>query len=472
MILYRNVFHLIGIMLLVFSCVVLLPCFVDLAEGNETSSCFVISSLMCGFFGGLLFLSTKDHNTVSLNVREKAMFVLLIWLLLPFFSVLPFLFSAYSISFVNALFESTAAITTSGATIIDLRNLSDGFLLWLSLLQFWGGLLFVFTCVYIFPAFKQTDRYMYDGSQSYSLQKIARNIGIFAAIKTMVAFIASFLLAGSGLTAINSLCCSFATISSGGIIPLDIGIVEASGKITWILAALMFFSGISIGFINNIIVNGVSELKSRQFLSYLIFVFVFSSVFALRFFYNTDLDILKSFEKSFFATVSSITTTGLQYNNDEWVNNMLYILNFCGGCSGSSTGGIKIFRIITILLILKTYFIKLVKANAVYVPNFDGRRISEFDITNLLSYFICLIVLAILFSAMLSFSGMSFGEAFGGVITTMNNNGPFWGASKATVLQLSTLSVSSKSVLIAAMISGRLEFVLFFVVISRIFWKR
>lgn len=470
MILYRNVFYIIGIVLLVFSGVMLLPGFVDLVAKNEVYNCFIIGFMLCSFLGGLLFLSTKDNCTISLNIREKTIFILFIWFLLPCLGSLPLILSPYQISYINALFETTSAITTSGTTICDINNFSDGFLLWEGILQFFGGILFVFTCIYIFPALKQTDRYICDSSQNYSLCKVTKLVGIFAGIKIMFVLLASFFLAGSGISAINSLCSSLAMISGSGMIPNDIE--YSYNGVNWIFSILMLMSGISVGFINNFLVNGVYELKNRQFMFYIGVIITFSIILSIHFFYTSNIGIVKSIEKSIFATISSVTTTGLQSNTDEWVNNILYVLNFCGGCSGSCTGGIKIFRIMTILLILKTYFIKLVKTNAVYVPSFDGRRISEFDITNLFSYFICFIVLAILFSVILSFSDMEFGKAFGGVVTAMNNNGPFLGSSKATALQLLMLSTSGKLVLIAAMISGRLEFVLFFMFISRIFWKR
>lgn len=473
MILYRNVFHIIGIIFLIFSGVMLFPAVTDFVVGNETSSCFFISFISCCFLGGLLFLSTKTDEIVSLNSKEKTIFVLLIWFSLPFLGMLPFVLSPFSISAINALFEAASALTTTGSTACNVSIFSEGFLLWRAILQFFGGILFVFTSIYIFPTFKYSYG-LHSGTENYSLTKAVQHTNIFVIFYVSLVFISSFFLIESELPAIDSICYSLASISSGGMFSDNTNIYHLN-KISWILSILIFMSGISIGFINNFIPNGAPEFKNRQFIFYLSIILVFITLLTIHIFYISDNNIFDCLRKSTLTIISSITTTGIAEPSTEnfgnIVNAILYILNFCGGCSGSCTGGIKIFRIMLIFLILKTYFIKLTKSNAVYIPSFDGRRIDEFEIISIFSYFICYLVLAIVFSTILSFSEMDFGKAFGSVITTMNNNGPFFGLYKATSLQISALSAVGKSILIIAMISGRVEFVLFFMIASRTFWK-
>jgi trk system potassium uptake protein TrkH len=125
-----------------------------------------------------------------------------------------------------------------------------------------------------------------------------------------------------------------------------------------------------------------------------------------------------------------------------------------------------------IFLLLKSYLIRLIKANSVYVPTYVGRRLGEPDIIWLFSYFFCYFIFAILAAFALTFSDFDFGKAFNAVITTVNNNGPFLGAHKATVADISELSSFTKVVLTISMIVGRIEFISFFMVLLKSFWKR
>jgi trk system potassium uptake protein TrkH len=185
---------------------------------------------------------------------------------------------------------------------------------------------------------------------------------------------------------------------------------------------------------------------------------------------------LGALERAFLLVTASVTATFLQIDMSGVVGNfaesMLYVINFCGGCSGSCTGGIKIFRIVIVFLLIKSYFMRLIRTNAIYVPSYAGRRLTEIDVTSLFAYFLCYGVLAILLSLALSFFDMDFSRAVGAILTTMNNNGPFFGLHKATYLEIASLSSCAKGVLITAMVAGRVEFVIFFMVLMRPFWYR
>ena len=114
---------------------------------------------------------------------------------------------------------------------------------------------------------------------------------------------------------------------------------------------------------------------------------------------------------------------------------------------------------------------KIAHSRTVYVPVYNGRRLNETYGVSLLGYFACYAALAVIFSLLLS-TEMDFGRAFGASITSMNSNGPFIDFHRATPLELAALSPWAKIVLIFAMISGRVEFVLFFIVLLKTFWRR
>lgn len=477
MISYRNVFYILGILFFIFSGLMLIPAVVDLCLQNDTCSCFVISSLFCCFFAGLLFFSSNSDEKILLNIKEKILTVLLAWITIPVLSSIPIVLSSSNISFINCLFEAASALTTTGSTVIyDIKSISDGISIWRAILQFTGGICFIVSCLYVFRDLKYSYTNAFEKSNSSNIiQQIKNLILVYLALITF----SSFLLIGSGLSAIDSICYTLSSISSGGSISDNsYNIAEISHRINWILSILMFIGGCSTGFINNLIHEGTSAFNNKQFICYTSIILTLTILLAIHI-ASTSLihtDILEDLEKSFLIITSSITTTGLPIASSEifgnFIDTILYIVNFIGGCSGSCTGGIKIFRIIILYLLIKNYFMRITKTKAIYIPSYGGKRLGEADVTSILSYFVCYAILALIFTIALSFSEMDFGRAFGAVATTMNNNGPFFGLHKATPMQILELSSFTKYILISAMIAGRVEFVLFFMVTIKSFWKK
>jgi trk system potassium uptake protein TrkH len=295
-------------------------------------------------------------------------------------------------------------------------------------------------------------------------------------IYSIAVIIGSFVLIGFGISPIESVSYSLDAISSGGALVSDVNYSAASAGILLTLSILTFISGVSVTFIKNLNSNCFSAFKDQQFVCYASVVAVCTVILSVYIISFSDVSIFESVQIALLTATSSVTTTGISLHLPEsfssFIDAFLYVLNFCGGCSGSCTGGIKIFRWIMIFLLIKSYLIRLVKLNAVYVPTYAGRRLNEIDVTGLFSYFLCYFVFTILASFALTFSDFDFGKAFNAVITTVNNNGPFFGLRKATVAEISELSSFTKIVLILSMIAGRIEFISFFMVFIKQFWKK
>lgn len=484
MISYRNVFHVLGILFFIFSALMLIPALVDLSSSSDSSTCFIMSAVFSCFIGGLLFFANQNGASSGMNIREKILLILLFWITVPFISALPFTLSPFQISFINGLFESASALTTTGSTVIyDIKSLSDGFLLWRSLLEISGAIWFVLSCVCIFSSFKINQPYLHNDIITNNSDKelVFYHLKFILAFYIGAIFLSSFILVGSGLSAIDSICYSIGAISSGGLISDNTyHLTEASHRLSWVLSILMFLSGCSITFLRNlknVIYYKTNILEDRQFATYVYLtcagiIFVAGYIF----FSQTDIDFFSVIEKAVLIITSSITTTGLCLDEKEIfapaIETFVYIFNFIGGSSGSCTGGMKIFRIMMIFILIKSYLIRLINRNAIHIPTYNGRKIEEFEITGLFSYFASFLILSIFFTTLFSASGYNFSKAFGCVITTMNNNGPYIGLHKATANELAAFAVSAKSILITAMISGRVEFYLFFVILLRSFWRK
>ncbi|MDR3180267.1 MAG: hypothetical protein LBT70_05240 [Holosporaceae bacterium] len=477
MIRYEKIFYVLGILFFIFSGLTLLPMAVDFCVGHDFPTEFLVSGIFCCFLGGILFFSCKFSEDQAPNGREKILIILLSWISLPILASLPFFLSSLQMSFVDSVFETTLLLTTTGPGVIyDIRSLSEGFLLWRGLLQLFGGVAFTASFIYVFPHLKSIYSPTFNegcGSNYAFLSQIK----IILVVYLSLALMSSFLFVGTGISALDSICYSFSALSTGGAIPDNTyDISGISQRVSWILPILMFIGGCPIAFVAGLFSEGVSAFKNRQFICYLSLVFLgVMLLFALMSFPATS-SILDTLKRSFFMAVSSATTTGIGLSAsdapDSFVNALLYAINFIGGCSGSCSGGVKIFRLMIMFQLIKSYLIRIVRINAVHVPTYAGKKLEEIDVTGLFSYFICYAAIAVVFSIVLTFLEMEPGKSFGAVMTCLNNNGPFFGLHRATALEMDNLGMAAKIILTFSMIAGRVDFIPLFMVMLKPFWGR
>ncbi|MDR0678435.1 MAG: hypothetical protein LBF44_02770 [Holosporaceae bacterium] len=476
MISYGKIFYTMGIILFILATAMIIPVIVDFCLINDTYLCFTISGVFCCFIGGLLFFSNKSDENITLNLKEKILVVLFSWIGVPIISSLPLIMASLNISYMDCIFEMISALTTTGATIIfNTKILSEGLLLWRSLLQLLGGVGFIISCLYVFSDFLNPTLFEYN---NYSKNlTLSRQLKIIICLYSIFSLISLFMLIGSGISAIDAMQYSLGAISSGGILISEINCSATSPMILVILSILMFTSGISITFIKNLSSNGFCALRDQQFICYVFIIMVCIVLFSIYAVLFADVSIWEGIKIAVLTVTSSISTTGITVQFPEslsttFTNAFVYIMNFCGGCSGSCTGGIKIFRLIMTFLLIKSYLIRLIKTNIIYVPTYAGNRLDETYVTGLFSYFLCYLSFAISMSLALSISDLDFSKAFSAVLTSMNNNGPFFGLHRATVMEISNLSSFAKITLMMSMIAGRVEFIPFLMIFLRHFWKK
>ncbi len=470
MISYRNVFSVLGVVLFLFAGLMLVPALVDFCQLQKEGIYFITGSLFCCFIGGLLFFSCNYRESVYLNATEKVLSVFLSWIILPCVAAIPMIISPMQMSITDSIFDATAALTTTETNIIsDLRNFSDGFLLWRGILQLFGGIGFIISCLHVFADFRLSEATDDNRQSNISLIRQLKTISI---IYCSLILVASLGLTVSGVGAIHAFCDSLAAISTGGMI-FSADTNTASSQL--ILAFLMFVGGISVTLLRNSLNVGLKALANQQFRYYITIIGI-ATAFLTVYIYRSiffDLNVSQSFAKAFFTVTSSISTTCVptDVHFSKFIDSLLYILNFCGGCSGSCSGGIKIFRFMIMFAIIKSYLLKLTRPNAVCIPTYLGKRIEYKDVSAILAFFVCYLVLAVICAIILTVD-IDFGKAFGAAITTMSNSHTFFGLYKATATEIIALSSVSKYTLIFAMIAGRVEYVMFFMVLIKAFWKR
>jgi trk system potassium uptake protein TrkH len=451
-------FYVLGVIFLALATAMVIPAILDFTQNRGV--CFLVAGTFCCFIGGLLFFSYRTHET--LNLKERILVMLFAWSSVPILSSIPLLTSGPDMAPLDCIFEMASALTTTGASVIS-DSLSEGLLLWRSLLQLFGCAGVAVSWLYVFPYFlSTTDVCGYGRASSWPLQTV-----MFVYLSIML--VGSFLLMESGMSAVDALCCVLDSISSGGIS----GIHPSTGFWLLVPAIMMFISGLPITLLRNLSVNGITALRDPQFICYVLIISIVTVFFTIYQILFSDGSVVACLQRALLTTVSSMTTTDIRLDESApLVASCFQLLGFCGGGLGSCGGGVKIFRLIMTYMILKGYFIRLVKNNAVYVPTYAGKKLEESDITGLFSYFLSYLFFALLASLVLVYLDVDFGKALSVVLTSCNNDGPFWGLHRMTASEIAVLAPSVKIILIISMIVGRVEFISFFVIFTKIFWKK
>lgn len=468
MISFQKLSYMEGILLFIFSWVMCIPLLIDLST-NNTDGCysFSLGIISCCFIAGVFFFATKKPDTFQLNLREKFIFIVGNWLIFPLIAALPFLLSVMNISSIDALFETASAVTAAGSSLItNIDDLTEGFIFWRSFLQLIGCIFFIISNLFLFSDLSELIiPHLTINSDRDTVMKLTK---IVCSLYFGLTFISSLVLIGNGLQPLEACCFSFAAISGGGLSAQE-GYIADSNILNFIMISLMFLSGISVAFFKNLIEH--SEVKDFQLRFYISIICVATLISVLS--AGNLQNFATNIYRSLFNVVSALTTNGMTIEGaDGFSNSFMYLLNFLGGCFGSGTGGIKILRCIIVFALIKGYLSKVVNPNALYIPTYNGQKIETSHLSGLFVYFSCYICLALILSSCLTISDFGFTKSFGAVLTSMNNNGPYFGLTKALPTELATITLSGKITLILSMIAGRLEFVPLFIVPLRSFWKK
>ncbi len=475
---YKTVFFTLGILQIILGIFMLIPVIVQFVY-NQIDSSFLGSSIVTIIFGTLFFLSNLDHDK-KLNLQQAFLLTALSWLSVALFGSLPFIFSNVEFSFTNAFFESMSGITTTGSTIIpNLESIPKGILLWRAILQWLGGIGVIVMAITLMPIMNVGGMQLFQISNSDSSEKILpkskeialRLIYIYSGLTALCALSYKIL----GMNIFDSLTHSMTTIATGGFSNYNESIgffnsisIEISAMIFIILGSLPFIAYIKFLSGNNKIL--ISDVQIKTFIKIIIFSIIILSIYLL--FINPSQINLRSI---FFNVISILTGTGYvnaQYDNWGSFPIILFLaLMFIGGCAGSTTCGIKIFRIQILYSFIVNQLKKIIYPKGIFVLKYDQNPVDNKFISSIISFIYLYLVIFFIITALLSLSGLDFITAISGAATSISNVGPGLGSIIGPNGNFSSLPDISKWILALGMILGRLELFAILVLFLPSFWR-
>ena len=477
----KTVFFAIGVLLLILGTFMLIPFFVQFIY-DEESGAFLSSASMTAFIGMLLILTNLEENK-KLNLQQAFLLTTLSWLSIAIFGCLPFLMSDLNLSFVDSFFESMSGITTTGSTIIiNLNDAPKSILIWRAIMQWLGGIGIIVMAITILPLLNIGGMQLFRMESSDTAEKILPKTREVTLIISIIYVTLTFACGISywivGMNLFDSIAHAMTTIATGGFSTYSESIGYFKNPKIELVSIIFIILG-SVPFIAYLkFVKGDRKIfyKDAQ-IKGLIYILIISIL--LMFIYliinNNEHSFLENLRISAFNVVSVLSGTGyVTANFSSWGNFPLIFflfLMFIGGCAGSTTCGIKIFRFQILGRFVINQMKKLVYPNGIFTIKYNNEKISNNFVYSIITFIFLYFFIFLILAALLSINGLDFVTAISGSASAISNVGPGLGDIIGPNGNFSNLPNFSKLSLSLGMLLGRLELFAVLVLFFPSFWK-
>lgn len=478
---YRPTFVVIGILLSMVAVLMTLPAIVDGINGNSDWQVFIISASTTLFVGVAMALTSRTPHK-KLSTRQAFLMTTFSWLVMTLFASIPFMFSELKLNFTDAFFEAMSGITTTGSTVIKgLDTAPHGILLWRALLQWLGGIGIIVTAIAVFPMLRVGGMQLFRMESSDQSEKalpraaqVAAAIGVIYLILTMICATAYWLAGMSGFDAIAH---SMTTIATGGFSTSDLSFghfqsasIEVIAIVGMLIGALPF-----ILFLKMLQGDGQVLFKDSQVQTFFLIVLLSVLSAAGWLWYVNGMEPTSALRFASFNIVSIITGTGYATADfslwGSFATPVFFFIMFIGGCAGSTSCGIKIFRFQVLYAAARTQLHYLLQPSGVFFPYYNRRPISDEVIVSVLSFFFVFGISFALLAIGLGLVGLDFISAVSSAATAIANVGPALGSNVGPANTFQDIPDSGKWMMSAGMLLGRLELFTVIVLFTRSFWR-
>lgn len=472
----------IGIVLRYISIMILVPCIAAVMYKDYYSLIPFITASFISFIIGLILRRNQESMDSLNNIKKsEALFtVSLSWLAISLISAIPYLF--YGLSPLDALFEATSGITTTGATILTHFDYPKAMFLWRSLSQWLGGMGIIVLFIAILPQFRVAGRQMfYAEAPGPTEEKVTPRIrhtatalwGVYVFFTGLQIVLYKF----AGMDIFDAVCNSLSTLAAGGFSPHAGSIMGYnSSAIIWITTVFMFIAGANFALQYRVIVQRKYSalFKNDEFKWYLGIALGISFLIVIALVKEAQYPVIKAIRDALFETISFMTSTGFaSVDYTKWIlpaKIILFLAMFTGACAGSAAGGLKIVRVVYIFKYLKTEIIKILHPNAVLPIKIDRTIVPEEVGKQIISFVIFYFFIFAVSAFVVSIIEQNIVVGLTGSISALGNIGPAFG-SIGPYDTFAFLHPLTKIIFVITMLIGRLELIPFLAMLHFDFWK-
>jgi trk system potassium uptake protein TrkH len=477
---YRPILFVLGLVLSKIALFMYVPTLLAFFTGTDGFLEFG-KAVLITHAAAFLLLSFGRTRRFRLGVRDMFLITSLVWTVSSAFAALPFVFINH-ISFTDAYFETMSGITTTGSTVLSgLDDMAPSILLWRSTLQWLGGIGFIVMAVAILPMLNvggmrlfQTESSDWSDKSAPRAKTVAKNIVVVYLALTLACLI-GYLITGMGLfDAINH---AFTTLSTGGYSTSDGSMNHFSNGAHWVGTVFMFLGGLPfLLFVTAMKKRSLDALLHDAQVRGFFYLFIAASLivtFWLEF--HNGYSFTDALRVSMFNIVSVVTTTGYGLEDfTAWgaLPSVLFaFLMLAGACSGSTSGGIKIFRFQVAITLMDKQMMRLIHPSGVFVQRYNNRPVNDDIVRSVVAFAITFFASIIIIAGCLGALGLDPTTSISGAITAVANVGPGMGSVIGPTGNFAGLPDLAKWILSFGMLMGRLEILTILVLFFPPFWK-
>ena len=476
---WQPVLMICGYFISVLGIAMLFPAALDIYDTKVNWSIFITSSIVSMFVGLSLFLANRG-KIKDLSIQQAYLITVTSWFSVTILAALPFVF--YGTSWSDAIFEAASGISTTGSSIYaNVEALPRSILLWRALLNGMGGVGIVIFAIAMLPFLGIGGMQIFQRENSDVNEKFMPKISYIAKriiivyLVLMSGCILALKIAGMGW--FDAVCHALATVSTGGLSTKNNSIEYFnSASIEWVIVLFMSLGALPLTWYHSLFfTKNIHSLRSTQVAAFVKVLVVYIALITLWLIWNGVYSPFEALRYAAFNVTSIVTSTG--FSSANWLSwgafaaTAFVIFALTGGCSGSTAGGIKIFRWQVVIAQLKRTFITTTEPNRL-LPLKVGNSTIGYDVANsVFVFFIAYAFSVAIITALIAITGVDFMTAFGATISCITNSGPGISDNIGPAGNFANLSAVVKNILAFTMLLGRLEVLTILVLFSKNFWR-
>ena len=476
---YNVVLGVLGSILWLLAGVLVIPLIVAVYYG-ETLFTFgfpLLITVLAAFVLSLFFTKVEEEW----NMKEGFFIVASGWLIAAVIYSIPYILEGVPI--LNALFESMSGVTATGATALtDIESHSRSLLFWRSMTQWLGGMGIIMLFIAILPKLGIAGRQMFraevPGLHEEQLRpRIRETAKILWLVYIMLSLAEIIVLDLAGLSLYDSVTHTFTSISCSGFSPYSDSIAAFNDPVVEaIFIVFMFLGGANFALhYKTVFSDQKSLIRDEEFKFYFLLIGIATLVLAYMLFSTRVYPLAEAFRYSSFQVISILTTTGYATADfNLWPDSsrfILFLLMFIGGCAGSTSGGVKVVRVLLLIKYAQNVLFKVLHPKAIRHVRFNGTTVPEDIIHSIVSFMVIYFMIFVASSTMLSLMGMDFVTSLSASIATLGNVGPGLGLV-GPMESFDNIPALGKLLLTANMWIGRLEVFTVMVILTPAFWRK
>jgi len=477
----RIIGFILGIFLITLAISMVVPMITLLAfDRTDDLQAFLWASLIT-LGSGIALIAPGRPATAQMRPRDMYFLTTVSWLVVCCFAALPMMLIQH-MSYTDAFFETMSGITTTGSTVISgLDSASPGLLMWRSMLQWLGGIGFIGMAVAILPLLRIGGMRLFQTESSdWSSQKAMPRSHVMVKW-ILIVYLALTLLCGiaywlSGMTPFEAINHSMTTIATGGYSTSDSSMAKFTPAAHWVAVLFMILGGLPfILMVSTIRGNRYALVRDQQVQGFVGILLIMCLAFAIWLTLNSDYVFLDALRIVSLNVVSVVTTTGFALGDytlwGEFAVLAFFYLTFIGGCSGSTSGGLKIFRFQVAYSLLRANLAQLVHPRAVIRQQYNRHTLDEEIVRSILTFSFFFTITIGALALALALLGLDMLTALTAAATAVCNVGPGLGPIIGPAGNFSTLPDAAKWLLSGGMLLGRLEIITVLVMLTPSFWR-